>query len=236
MSKPTLKGQLAIEIDKKFPTHGTRTLAKILFDENPLLFRNFDDARAILQYHRGESGEKVRSKSIHYQQREKVQKITNIPKLPESYGNNERLVYKLPIGDNNVLMISDIHLPYHSVEALESALKYGKENKVNTIFINGDLLDFHNESRFEKDPRKRSTKDEFDACQQFFEYLRYEFPKARIYWLKGNHDKRYEHWLMTKAPQLFNDSYYKLEERLQLNKYGVTLIDDTYLVKIGSYL
>jgi metallophosphoesterase superfamily enzyme len=97
-----------------------------------------------------------------------------------------------------------------------AAINFGVENKVNTIFINGDLLDFHNESRFEKDPRKRSTKDEFDACQQFFEYLRHRFPTARIYWLKGNHDKRYENWLMIKAPQLFNDPYYKLEERLQL--------------------
>lgn len=233
--KLTHKGEIVIELLNKFPQHPTMSLAKILYSENPLLFTSVEHARKRIQYFRGECGDKHRNESTYFKTHGKADKVDVVkPMLPESFGNNEKKVFKLPVANNNILMISDLHIPYHSVDAVMAALNYGIESNVNTIFINGDLLDFHNESRFEKDPKKRSTKDEFTACQEFFEYLKYKFPKAGIYWLKGNHDKRYEHWLMTKAPQLFGDSYYHLEERLQLNNYGVTLIDDAYLVKIGK--
>lgn len=235
MGKRGLSGDTVVEMIEKFPKTPTSQLGKMLFEQHPLLFRDSEHARKRVQYYRGETGEENRKQSIYFQEHGKPDKHNMIvPILPKSYGNNEKKVFKLPTACNNVLMISDLHIPYHSVDALMSAIEYGVKENVNTIFINGDLLDFHNESRFEKDPRKRNTKDEFDACQEFFAYLRYKFSKASIYWLKGNHDKRYEYWLMSKAPQLFGDSYYHLEERLQLNNYGVTLIDDAYLVKIGK--
>ena len=233
--KLTHQGKIIIEMIEKFPQLPTLTLGKMLLSEHPLLFKDVEHARKRVQYFRGETGQDMRNKSTYFREHGKPNKMDVVkPSLPESFGNNEKKIFKLPIGDNNILMISDLHLPYHSTTAVELALQYGIDNNVNTIFINGDLLDFHNESRFETDPKKRSTREEFEACKQFFEYVRYLFPKVRIYWLKGNHDKRYEHWLMTKAPQLFGDSYYLLEERLSLNNYGVTLIDDAYLVKIGK--
>ncbi len=64
--------------------------------------------------------------------------------------------FKLPINHNNILLLSDIHVPYHNIQALTLALKYGLENEVNTILLNGDVIDFYAISRFEKDPRKRN--------------------------------------------------------------------------------
>lgn len=159
--------------------------------------------------------------------------MTAMPKMPESYANKQQ-TFKLPIADNNILMISDLHIPYQVNEAVESAIEYGVKHKVNTVFINGDLIDFHLLSRFESDPRKRSVKDEFDAVTQFLEYLRFKLPKANVYWLKGNHCVRYEKWLMTKAPMLFMDDYYKLEDRLNLAKFRVKIIDDFVLVRMGK--
>jgi hypothetical protein len=89
-------------------------------------------------------------------------------------------------------------------------------------------------SRFDKDPKKRSVKQEFDACKQFLVTLRQTFPAASIYWLKGNHCIRYELWLKQKAYEVFDDEYYHLEQRLRLNEQKVTIIDDKQLVKIGK--
>lgn len=233
MPKMTVKGKEAIALINKFPKHGTRTLAQILYDKNPLLFKNYEKARGIIKYHRGEHGVKSRQNSSNYKTMEKVQKITNTPTMPESHAGEQK-IFKLPIGCNNILMISDLHIPYQVNSAIEASINYGIEHKVNTIFINGDLIDFHFQSRFEPDIRKRSTKEEFKATRQFLEYLRYKFPNASIYWLLGNHDIRYEKWLMNKAPQLFMDEYYLLEDRLNLSELKIHKIEDSVLVKMGK--
>jgi len=203
-NKTTLRGDLAKDVLTKFPKHPTKSLADKLYNENPLLFRDAEDARSLLRYHRGESGTAKRKKSEFFKENGKVDKISTAPKMPDSYASEQKK-FKLPIADNNILMISDLHIPYQVNSAVESAINYGVEHKVNTVFINGDLIDFHGMSRYETDPRKRSIKDEFEATEQFLIYLRYKLPTANIYWLKGNHCIRYEKWLMTKAPMLFMD-------------------------------
>jgi predicted phosphodiesterase len=154
-------------------------------------------------------------------------------KLPESY-QEERKPYKLPIACNNILLISDLHIPYHDINAVTLALNYGVENKINTILINGDLIDNHQVSRFERDPKKRSVKQEFDATKQFLRVLRATFPDAHIYWLKGNHCIRWEKFLLQKASEIWDDPYFHLEERLRLNEERVHLLDDKVLVKAGK--
>lgn len=227
------KGEVSLKVLADFPNHPTRSLADKIYKENPLLFKDAEDARCSIRYHRGESGDKLRSMSTNYKEKGKAEKISTMPKMPDSFAGEQKK-YKLPIADNNILMISDLHIPYQVNSAVEAAINYGVEHKVNTVFINGDLLDFHHQSRFQADPKKRCTKDEFNACIQFFEYLRYKLPNANVYWLLGNHDIRYEGWLKVKAPMLFFDDYYLLEDRLNLAKHRVKKIDDKTLVKIGK--
>ena len=45
---------------------------------------------------------------------------------------------------------------------------------------------------------------------------------------------RYEHWLMTKVYEVFDDEYYHMEQRLRLNEERITIIDDKTLVKAGK--
>jgi predicted phosphodiesterase len=205
----------------------TLKLARIMYKENNLIFKHVEDARSHL---RGIEGKlNTTTKTTHpYPERPK-----NPYKLPESH-SEDRGAFKLPEICNNVLFISDLHIPYHDIEAITIALDYGVQNKINTVFINGDLLDFHMLSRFDKDPKKRSVKQEFDACKQFLVTLRETFPTASIYWLKGNHCIRYELWLKQKAYEVFDDEYYHLEQRLRLNEQNITIIDDKQLVKIGK--
>jgi predicted phosphodiesterase len=235
MSKPLTKADVARQFRTKYgPDMPTLALARILFKKKKLLFKDVEDARTSLRYIEGKCAKGDKTKVVLESEfAMKEARPYNPYELPESH-QEERKPFKLPVLCNNILVISDLHIPYHDIKAITIALDYGKEHNVNTIFINGDLIDNHQVSRFERDPHKRSAKQEFDATKQFLVSLRKVFPNAEIYWLKGNHDIRWEKWLMQKAPEIFDDQYYHLEERLRLNEERVHLLDDTVLVKIGK--
>ena len=224
------KHELIRDYLKRFPDHADLTIAKKIYAENSLLFTNVETVRSSIRSIKG------KKKGIDYADKTMyIEKTFNYNpyKLPES-DEKEREPYVLPLADNNILLISDLHIPYHSIDAITIALDYGKKHNVNTIIINGDLIDFYMISRFEKDPRKRSIKYEFDATKAFLVILREAFPDARIYWAKGNHDVRYEHWLMAKAPEVFDDPYYQMEERLRLSEQNIKVIGDKTLIKAGK--
>ena len=205
----------------------TLKLARIIFKENAILFKDVEQVRTYLRAIENKTGTNI--KVTHpYPVRPK-----NPYNLPDSY-SKDPAVLKLPTGCNSILCISDLHIPYHDINALSLAIEYGINNDVNTIFINGDLIDFHGLSRFEKDPRKRSVKQEFEAAKSFLIALREAFPTQEIYWLLGNHDMRYQKWLMTKVYEVFDDEYYHLEQRLQVNEQRVKVIEDNVLVKAGK--
>lgn len=227
------KQEVIIPYLEKFPDHGDLTLAKKIYKENDLLFKDVEQCRSTVRRLRGHSGEtKHKSTTVKDFFKPKTGD-TNPYKLPES-DEKDRLPFILPKACNNILLISDLHIPYHSIKAITAALDYGKREAINTIIINGDLMDFYMCSRFEKNPKMRSIKEEFDATKEFLRILRKSFPKALIYWNKGNHDTRYEHFLMAKAPEIFDDPYYSLEERLKLSEERVTLIDDKTIIKAGK--
>ena len=206
----------------------TLKLARIMYKKENLTFSDVEDARTSLRGIEGKSkglGTKVTHK---FPDRPK-----NPYNLPESH-QEKREPFKLPTQCNNILLISDIHIPYHDLDALTIALEYGVREKVNTIFINGDLTDFARISRFETDFKKRSVKEEFDATKEFLRVLRQLFPTQEIYWLKGNHDLRWEKYLAQKVQEIWDDPYWHLEERLRLNEERIHLLDDKILVKAGK--
>jgi predicted phosphodiesterase len=229
-----IKHEVIREYIKRFPDHADLTIAKKIYSDNPLVWNSVETIRTAI---RGIKGRKSRAKGeCEYNDKSLYQAKTyntNPYKLPESE-EKIREPFVLPLANNNILLISDLHIPYHNISAITAALDYGQEAKINTVIINGDLIDFYQMSRFEKDPRKRSAKFEFDSTKAFLVVLRATFPNAQIYWIKGNHDVRYEQWLMAKAPEVFDDPYYKLEERLRLNEERIHLINDKTIVKAGK--
>ena len=224
------KTQVCREYLKKYPNYPNLKLARIIYSENNLLFKDVEQARSMIRILTGNNGKKSRT----YDKRFVTEaKPINPYNLPESY-EEKREAFVLPKACDNILLISDLHIPYHNIQAVTIALDYGKANNVNTIFINGDLIDNHQVSRFETDPKKRSVKQEFDATKQFLVSLRAAFPDAAIYWLKGNHCIRWEKFLLMKVREIWDDEYFQLEERLQLNSIKVKILDDKTLVKAGK--
>ena len=156
---------------------------------------------------------------------------TEIVMIPGSW-YEETPTFEIPNAYNSTLIINDVHVPFHNVEALKAALKYGKEHGVDSIYINGDLMDFYALSFFSKDPKYRRFKQEIEAGEAFFQGLRKNFPAVKIYYKLGNHEERFERYLRERAEDL--DGLVTIEGMMKLKDYGIEVIDGRRIVKHGK--
>jgi predicted phosphodiesterase len=222
----TLKGELAQEYISKHPKLPNLTLARMLFKDHPRVFKSLEDARGSVRYYRGSKGKQNRE-------------VRGLDKNQNPFHTLEsqqeiREPYKIPLGQNKVLIISDIHIPYQDNDALWLAIKKGKEMGVNTVLINGDLMDLYQMSRFEKDPRKRNFEFEILQTKEFLSILRKQFPKAQIYFKKGNHDARYDTFMRLRAPELIGIMEFELDTILGLPSLKIHSIPDKQAVLLGK--
>lgn len=96
-----------------------------------------------------------------------------------------------------ILVLSDLHIPFHHEEAIRWALETHADADV--VVLLGDLLDMYSASRFSKD-RLIHPLDELMQAAALIELLAKEFPRVVI--LEGNHDTRAVRRLQTTAPEL----------------------------------
>lgn len=218
--KTRTSGKLAKECLKRFPKTPIMTLAKKLYNENKEVYLSVESARDRLRYYAGLRGEgdikKLKDKSMV---REKTYN-SNPFDLPDSH-SKKAITWKLPKAYYKTLILSDLHFPFHDNDAIRGALKYGKEKGIDSIYINGDMLDFYQLSFHEKDPRKTSIKTELEMGREFFKMLRKEFPECAIYFIQGNHENRMERYLRVKAPELLDVEEFRLDVLLRMAEFGV---------------
>ena len=150
--------------------------------------------------------------------------------------SEERPKWFLPKSIKKVLLLSDIHFPYHDVRALTTALKYGQKEEVDAIFINGDLMDFYQLSFHEKDPRVTSISDELEATRKFFDGLNKAFPNTLIYYIPGNHEARLERYLRVKAPELLDVQEFRIDVLLKLGEKGILYLEHGTKCYFGKLL
>jgi predicted phosphodiesterase len=212
---------------EKFPEHGNRTLASLIQKENPNLFSSLEGARCSVRYVRGNSGKTQgrRGRASHPKPNGKAGEY----KIPKSLTPKKRIV-RIP--DGKTLLLSDIHLPYHDVEALECALDHGHD--ADNVILNGDTVDFYATSRWDTDPNHRDLAGELQAARQFLMHLRERFPNANIYFKIGNHEERWEKFLWRKAPELCGVPDFKMEKLLRFEDLDIQEIGGRQLTKAGG--
>lgn len=233
MARNLVGSTIVKEYLEKYKNLPDMTLARLIYNSNADVFTNLDAVRYVVRYFRGHAGNAKRKELANKKYVKPLTYDTNPFKLPESYANI-RQDFHVAKACNNILMLSDIHIPYQNNEAITLCLKYGKEKNINTIYLNGDIIDMYQASFHEKDPRKRSLKDEIDATKEFIQALRKAFPKATIYYKEGNHSARLKRYLMVKAPELLGMQEFELPVILEFAKYGVIWIPNKQAVRIGK--
>jgi predicted phosphodiesterase len=224
---------VAKDLIKKFPKTSKNQLAKMLYEQNKLLFKDVDSARSTIRYATGTKGKYCKGYAKEIIEHNTGHSATNPFGLPDSEAKPFE-PYILPKANNNILFLSDIHLPYHDIDALTIAIQYGKEKNVNTIYLNGDILDIYKGSFHEQDPKKRDMWYEIEVGRSFIDLLKREFPSAKIFYKEGNHEMRWERFLRVKAPIALGIEEFKLDVLLKLGEKGVTWIPNKQLVIAGK--
>jgi predicted phosphodiesterase len=196
-----------------------------MYKENNLSFANVENARTALRYLEGKSGGNGRSK---------IEKTPDRPKNPYNLPESDEAVFEpYKLEAKRLLVLSDIHIPYHSVSALTAAFDYAKKEKPDAVLLNGDTLDFFQLSRFCKEPGKRSFAHELKAFKEFFEVLEKTF-KCRIYFKYGNHELRYNHFLWMKAGELDGVDEFNIDNIIKARAEGIITIGDKTIMKAGE--
>jgi len=129
---------------------------------------------------------------------------------------------------------NDIHLPYHDKFAVQACFAEFKKRKVDGIYLNGDIMDLEDVSRFEKMPDGRYLRDEIEVGRSFVKSLRKLFPDIPIYWKDGNHEKRLEAYVASKAPELVKLFGMDIPTQLELEEHGIIHVPEHKVAKFGK--
>jgi hypothetical protein len=204
----------------------TTKLARIMYNENKLMFKDVEDARKTLLSIEGKN--QANAKVTH---RVEGARPTNPYNLPPSE-ETDYTPYKIS-GVKNLGVICDLHAPYHSVEATSIAIKYLKDQKIDGLLLNGDAIDCHKLSSYVRDPKKRDFKYELDVFKSIFEILQKQL-KCPIFYKLGNHEERYENFLYTKASELVGVEEFEFCNILKARARGIEIISDKKIIQANN--
>ena len=210
----------------------TRKLSRIMYSENNLTFKNIEDARTVLQKIEGKSGGKRHKASSKNTQ---FYKPEHRPENPYELPKSDETIYEpYIIKGRRILVLSDIHIPYHSIPALTAAFDWARDKDVDTVLLNGDTIDAHRLSKYVTDPKKRDFAGELETFREFFTVLVQAFPKAQIIFKIGNHEERYDAFLAQKAGELSGVSEFSLENIIRSRAQGIEFVTDKRIMKAGD--
>jgi predicted phosphodiesterase len=202
----------------------TLKLARIIYSENELLFSNVECIRRTLRSIEGKANNRVLVRKV----------VPERPRNPYNLPESDEAIYEpYKLDAKRLLVLSDIHIPYHSIDAITCAFDYAKKEKPDAILLNGDTIDFFGLSRFMKDPKKRSVAHELQAFKELVDVIKKTF-NAKIYYKMGNHCERYEHFLWMKAHELVGIEEFDFSNIIKARAEGIEIIKDKRIIKAGD--
>jgi predicted phosphodiesterase len=227
---PKTPHRLAAEkLCRKFPDAPSRTLAKRISAEHKC---TIEQARAAVRIVRGAYGETRRKKTPDKSLFQAPRKAGQKPQLPPSLAKKWE---PFELGNGiRVGVLCDIHIPYHDEQALAAAVLYLKKRRPDVVLLNGDYGDFYTISRFLKNPKKRNFKREIKLQRDGLQWLRSQFPKARLVYKLGNHDERFDHWMWNHAVEISDLPQVRLPSILGCKKLGIEVVGDGRPVMAGK--
>ena len=154
------------------------------------------------------------------------------PTLPKARPGVDTTPFIIP--GSNIGVMSDEHVPYHDIQAIDTAVKSHKKAKIDCLLLNGDSADIYSLSRHDKEPFQDNCAIEIDAVKEYLTYLRYKFKKIPIIYKIGNHELRWQHYLKNKAPELSRLSQLAIPSILGLDDLGITLVENHTFMCAGD--
>lgn len=121
----------------------SKKLARIIYKDHNLAFKDAENIRVILRAIEGKRGGTNRTRATHIREESRPY---NPYKLPSSE-ERQWIPYRIE-GVNKLGIMSDIHLPYHSISAITCTIDYFLKSGIDGLLLNGDILDAFQLSRF----------------------------------------------------------------------------------------
>lgn len=223
--KPTIVKTLTLEALDKYPKAASKAIARALCKEHPAVFANINQARLAVNRCRGAQGKHNRAFTTNARPRkpsdaEQCKQWGSLMPIPEPNAWGWR---QLPEGVGQWLVLADLHIPFHSPEAIEAALRFA-EGRCDGVLLLGDVADCYSLSPWLRDPRMRRFDQEVNGVAKFLDMLR-EWGAKHIAYKAGNHELRLERYLQSRAAELFGLDVFSFQRVLDLEQRGVTWID-----------
>jgi len=112
------------------------------------------------------------------------------------------------MADHRILVIPDLHAPFHCEKGLQNIIKYAKKHKPTHIVQIGDALDLFAFSRFAKslNDSEMTAKQELFAgvkiIGRMWKQLQKDNPRVHCFQMRGNHSARLDKRLEESNPEL----------------------------------
>jgi predicted phosphodiesterase len=213
-----------------------RTLARKIIAENPNLFEQnqLESVRGYIRHKRGAKGVNRRHLARPEFIRDVEAPSAYISKYLSKSTTTKKRTFKLPDHHRKMLVLSDIHIPHHCIDSISIALDYGMAQDIDGIYLNGDIIDFGKISRWMKDPNIPTPQVEVDMVKEFLYGLTgFGVP---IYYKMGNHEDRWNAYLLQNAPELHDLDALQIDSILGLDDMDITLIDSKVKAEFGKLL
>jgi predicted phosphodiesterase len=143
---------------------------------------------------------------------------------------------RLPEHLKKIGILSDIHVPFHSLEALTCAIKYLREQQIDCLYLNGDTFDFYSISRHEKEKDLRDFPREIEMARNFLQKLRDIFPTIPIYFKAGNHENRFQRYLFSQAEEFAGLHELQFDKFFRMDHLKIEWIEDWQGMEMGDLL
>lgn len=111
----------------------------------------------------------------------------------------QRHLPKVKISDGFLVVISDLHVPYHMEESIRYIAEEFGDTRHTYLVINGDLMDSTNISSFPS-TAKHAIFEEVVEANNIVKYLASKF--KQVFLLDGNHERRLLRYLGKQAREI----------------------------------
>ena len=226
-TQKTITGDTVTKYLEQYPHQSSLSLARMIYTENPLAFTNVEHVRTIIRRYKGANGERARK---YLTDRRFVQ---NEPYMPEGE-EPDYSPYALPKVNNRILFLCDIHLPFHDLKSVKIALEDAKDKDCNTVILGGDIVDFYQLSVFDKVPNKSMFVHERELFWQLIDYINSVLPNAKIIWIEGNHEYRFERYMLRKCAEIYGVDDFSFENVFSLRELGVEWVSGKRFITAGD--
>ena len=123
------------------------------------------------------------------------------------------------------VVLNDVHIPFEDKRVVKLVLSFIKWFKPGMVFLNGDILDFYEVSKYDKDPKRGANlQQEILKGTAFLQSVRDAAPSARIIYTEGNHEHRLHRYLIANAPALTWVDGLKMPGLLGLDRLNIEYV------------